>query len=289
MDAVAGLTAATVIVGGSDGLGLAMARLLTAKGRPVMLVARDASRLTKAAAELGASYGGGARIMTLAADATDPATPPMIDRMLRDGGLFSDDVILAAGVGLAGAFDSHTPTDIDALVALNVAAMTRCVRHWLPGQLGRARGGILVVSSLAAFTPGPFQAAYYASKAYALSLVEALAAENRGRGVRLCVVAPGPLDTSFHDRMHATGSRYRWAILQGSTEMTAAAALRGYDLGSTVVPIVALPAALGWAHTPLSWLVTVAMRVLPHTLLVPLMSWLLRPTKARRVHDDHPP
>ena len=61
---------------------------------------------------------------------------------------------------------------------------------FLPEMLVRGRGGIINVASLGGFTPGPYQAAYYASKAYVISLTRALAHENRGMGVRFATVAP---------------------------------------------------------------------------------------------------
>ena len=65
----------------------------------------------------------------------------------------------------------------------------------------RGRGGVLNLASLGGYVPGPYQAVYYASKAYVMSLTEAVAAETAGEGVRVCALAPGPVNTSFHKRM----------------------------------------------------------------------------------------
>ena len=106
------------------------------------------------------------------------------------------------------------------LLDLNVAALTRLMHHVLPGMLARARGGILNVASLGGLVPGPYQAAYYASKAYVVSLTEAVAAENAGRGVRFMALAPGPVNTGFHAAMGAELSFYRqliFALERGAT------------------------------------------------------------------------
>ena len=80
-------------------------------------------------------------------------------------------------------------------------ALTQLTRHFLPGMRVRGRGGILNLASIGGYAPGPNQAAYYASKAYVLSLTEAIAAETAGEGVRVCALAPGPVNTRFHERM----------------------------------------------------------------------------------------
>ena len=89
-------------------------------------------------------------------------------------------------------------------------ALTQLTRHFLPGMRVRGRGGILNLASLGGYAPGPNQAAYYASKAYVLSLTEAIAAETAGEGVRVCALAPGPVNTRFHARMGAENAFYRY-------------------------------------------------------------------------------
>ena len=106
-----------------------------------------------------------------------------------------------------------------ALVDLNVRALTRLTRHFLPGMRQRGRGGILNVASLGGYAPGPNQAAYYASKAYVLSLTEAIAAETAGEGVRVCALAPGPVDTAFHARMGAENAFYRYLVPPASARL----------------------------------------------------------------------
>jgi short-subunit dehydrogenase len=64
-------------------------------------------------------------------------------------------------------------------------------------SIKRQRGGILNVASVAAFLPGHGMAVYHATKAYVLSLTEALHAELGADGVRVCALCPGPVDTEF--------------------------------------------------------------------------------------------
>ena len=85
------------------------------------------------------------------------------------------------------------------MIALNIGALTALCRRVLPAMLERRRGAILNVASTAAFQAGPNSAVYYASKAYVLSLTEALHHEAKGSGVRVTALCPGPTATEFFE------------------------------------------------------------------------------------------
>ena len=148
---------------------------------------------------------------------------------------------------------------------MNVETLTRLTRAALPDMIARQRGGILNMSSLGAYVPGPNQAAYYATKAYVLSLTEALASEASGQGVRIAAVLPGPVDTTFHKDMGAEASFYRLLLPSLTPERVARSAYFGFMLGRRVI----VPGIFNNA-------MFVALRLLPHVLTVPIVSWLLR-------------
>ena len=177
-------------------------------------------------------------------------------------------VALQLDVGQSGSFAEADPQDIDGLLALNMAVPSRLMRHVLPGMRQRGRGGILNVASLGGYVPGPYQAAYYASKAYLISLSEAVAAEVRQDGIRVTVVAPGPVNTEFHSKMNAENAFYRRILPSATPESVARWAVRGHELGLRVV----VPGVL-------NLLGAVALRLLPHAFLVPVMAWLLDPRR----------
>lgn len=77
-------------------------------------------------------------------------------------------------------------------------AVTRLMCHFLPAMRARGRGGVMNLASLVAFAPGPWQAPYFASKAYVLSLTAAVSSECFGEGVRICAVACGPFESRSH-------------------------------------------------------------------------------------------
>jgi short-subunit dehydrogenase len=264
LDAVAGLKPAVVVTGGSRGIGLALARRFAKAGHDVAILARNSDALQEAAAAIERNFGVKAHAIVI--DVTEPDAPRSLDTQLAERGCYMDVLVNSAGIGLSGRFESHSEKDVVHLLNLNVRALTRWMRHALPAMLARGRGGILNVASLGGLAAGPYQAAYYASKAYVISLTEAAAWENAGEGVRLTVLAPGPVNTSFHEAMGAESSFYRQLLPALSPERTANSAYSGFVLGRCLI----VPGVI-------NTFMAVALRILPHTLLLPLVGWLLRP------------
>ena len=257
-------TPAVVVTGASEGIGLAMARRFARGGSPtVVLVARRLPELQSAAADIGKEFG--VETVALAIDINDMDAGPHIERELAARKLHADVFINNAGFGLSGDFLSQSPAELDALVSCNIAALTRLSRHFLPGMLARHRGGLINVASLAGFTPGPYQAAYYASKAYVISLTRAIAYETGGSGVRACVVTPGPVETAFHARAKAETAFYR--LMPAPTpEKIADATYRGFRWHRRVIA----PGIMGLA-------LSIVMRIVPSFLVIPATAWLLYP------------
>jgi short-subunit dehydrogenase len=261
--AYAGLRPMVVVTGGSEGIGYALARRFAAAGNDVMLVARRAEPLERAAAAIRAEL----RVEAVAVptDLTAPDAVAAIDGALANARAYADVLVNSAGIGLAGPFHGQAPEDVMRLVDLNVRALTGLTRHYLPGMRQRGRGGILNLASLGGYTPGPYQAAYYASKAYVISLSEAIAAETAGEGVRVCALAPGPVLTAWHERAGAGNALYRY-VLPMSAASVARAGYLGYTLGLRVV----IPGLV-------SPFLALALRIAPHAIMVPVVRWLLKP------------
>ena len=96
-----------------------------------------------------------------------------------------------------GRFDRIDPARIGEMLQVNIVALTELTRSLLPGMIARRHGRIMLVGSVAGFQPGPGMAVYFASKAYVLSLGEALAHELRGTGVTVTTLCPGATATEF--------------------------------------------------------------------------------------------
>jgi hypothetical protein len=252
-----------VITGGSEGIGLALAHRFAARGKALLLVARREEVLAAAATELRSRHG--ARVEVLPLDLVEAGAHRRLEAFLAGLGGHADVLVNNAAIGHAGPFAEADPELLERLVTLNVAVPLRLMRHFLPGMRRRRRGGILNLASLGGYVPGPWQAAYYASKAALISASEAIAAEVHADGVRVTVVAPGPVATAFHARMGAEGALYR-RIVPGATAASVARwAVMGHEMGLRVV-VPGFLSILGFA----------ACRVLPHGILVPIVAALLR-------------
>lgn len=260
-----------VVTGGSEGVGRAIALRFALAGRDVLLVARRPEALAEAGRDIGASTQ--ARVDTLAKDVTDVDAGARIEAFLTANGAYADVLVNSAGIGLSGEFTTHSPEAIEGLVDLNVRAVTLLCRHFLPAMRKRRRGGIINIASLGGYAPGPYQAAYYASKAFVLSLSEALAAEVSRDGVRVTAVAPGPVATAFHAHMNSEADYYYRLLPVLRPAIVAWWAHAGFSLGVRVV----VPGLF-------NSLMAVAMRIVPHRILVPIVAWLLRP-RQREVGD----
>ena len=187
----------TLITGASAGIGTELARIFAGRGHRVALVARRADRLEALAAELKAA---GKHVpITIACDLESPDAGDKIAAALASAGCEVEYVVNNAGFGLFGPAVELDRAEQLHIVDVNIRAMTDLSLRFADSLI-RNRGGILNVSSIAGFLPGPGMAVYYASKAYVLSFTEALRQELAPRGVRVTVLCPGPVPTEFQAR-----------------------------------------------------------------------------------------
>lgn len=183
-----------LVTGASSGIGAALARELASHGHDLVITARRAPELEALAAELRSR---GAATTVLVKDLSVPGAARELAAEIEARRLVIDVLINNAGFGDAGSFVRADPDRIDAMLELNVAALTALTRALLPGMVSRKRGRVMLVSSTAAFQPGPNMAVYCASKAYVLSLGEAIARELRGTGVTVTTLCPGATHSEF--------------------------------------------------------------------------------------------
>lgn len=188
----------TLITGASSGIGLEFAKLAAAEKRPLVLVARRAERLEALAAELRAGHGVEVRVEP--ADLGKPGAVAALCERLAAAGVEIGTLVNNAGVGTFGRSDEIPVEDQVELVEINVAALTELTGRLLPPMVKAGRGAILNVGSVSGFTPGPFMATYFASKAYVLNYSLALADELRGAGIVVSCLCPGPTTTEFGQR-----------------------------------------------------------------------------------------
>ncbi|MFN8042468.1 MAG: SDR family NAD(P)-dependent oxidoreductase [Mycobacterium sp.] len=215
-----------LVTGASDGIGRELAGQIAARGTNVVLVARTESALLAEAAELQAAHG--IQTMVVAGDLADPHAVERVEELT--GGLDVGLVVLAAGFGTTGSVLETALADEMALIAVNVAAVTR-LAHTFAGRLTRrGSGGLILFGSIVGWQGVPGQANYAASKAYVQSLAEALHDELRPHGVDVLAVAPGPVASGF-------GARAGLAMTAATpAAVIATATLRGLGRRRTVIP-----------------------------------------------------
>ena len=181
-----------LITGASSGLGADMARVLSEEGIDLILVARRKRKLEKLAKELDTDV----KIIELDVSSTYNCMK-LYDMVKKED---IDILINNAGFGICGEFnDIKIDKELD-MIDLNIKTVQTLTKLFLKDFRKKDRGYILNVASLAGFMPGPLMASYYASKAYVLSLTEAIYEElkKEGSNVSISALCPGPVDTEFN-------------------------------------------------------------------------------------------
>ena len=181
-----------LVTGASAGLGVEFARQLSKRGHRLVLAARRKERLEELAKELGK-----ARAIAIDLSKKDSAAKLLSD--LEANGETVDLLVNNAGFGLIGRFAELDAKRERQMIDLNVGTLTDLCRAVAPQMIARKSGGILNVASTAAFQPGPKMAVYFATKAFVLSLTEALHEELKPHGVKVSCLCPGPTRTEFGD------------------------------------------------------------------------------------------
>lgn len=194
----------TIVTGASSGIGAEIARQFSKIGHNLVLVARRREKLEALASELTAADRGFVEVIEL--DLARPDAPAELHRGVAEKGLAVHTLVNNAGFGLRGDFVDLGLEEQVAMIDLNVTTLTRLSRLFLPDLIKRGQGGVLNVASLAAFQPGPHMAVYYATKAYVLSLSEALHEEAKPFGVTVTALCPGATESEFGARAGMEGS-----------------------------------------------------------------------------------
>ena len=218
-----------LITGASSGIGEVFARKLAARGYDLILVARREDRLRTLAASLPA------QTQVLSADLASEAGLASVERAIR-GCARLELLINNAGFGTLGPFWEADVAGQSRMHEVHVMATMRLTHAALGGMVPRGRGGVISVSSLAAFGQGPGRVSYCATKAWINSFTEGLDMELRSVGspVKVQALCPGFTVTEFYQ----TGGMDRKQIpdsLWMSEDYVVQASLDGLDRGNVIV------------------------------------------------------
>lgn len=198
----------TLVTGASEGLGVEFSRLAAKDGRNLILTARSKDKLATVA---GAARAAGVEVVVIPADLSQPGEA---DRLWVEAttGRQVDVLINNAGLGHNGAFGDETENGAhwareNASIDVNMTSLTRLMKLAIPHMETGGAGRILNVASTAGFMPGPNMAVYHATKAFVLSLSEAVAFELRKSPVTVSVLCPGATKTAFFEAADMTTMR----------------------------------------------------------------------------------
>ncbi len=218
-----------LVTGATAGLGLEFARQLAGRGLDLVLVARDGERLDRVADELrGPGPHVGCNVEVLAADLADRDQLATVEARVADPGRPVDLLVNNAGFGLKGRFLDHDVDDEQRLLDVLVIAVMRLSHAALRAQAARGQGGVINVSSVAAFLP---RGTYAAAKAWVNRFGQWAAAEYRSQGVTVTTVCPGFTKTEFHQRM---GVRRGTGFLWMEPDFVVGRALADFDRGRVI-------------------------------------------------------
>ncbi|MBD2112669.1 MULTISPECIES: SDR family NAD(P)-dependent oxidoreductase [Cyanophyceae] len=184
-----------LITGASAGIGAAFAQQLAAHQTDLVLVARSQDKLQELANSLRHQHQ--IQVDIIVQDLTAPNATETIFQTVQQLGRSIDLLVNNAGVGDYGDFTESNRDLQLKMVQLNIATIVDLSHRFLPGMRQRRTGGIINMSSVAAFQSMPYFSIYAATKAFTLSFSEALWAENRSYGVHVLAVCPGPAGIKF--------------------------------------------------------------------------------------------
>jgi uncharacterized protein len=247
-----------VVTGASAGIGAALAGVLAGRGHDLVLVARRQEALDALAHRLTADHAVDVSVLTVDLSVAEQREA-LADRLpaLEPAGLCNN-----AAMAQIGPFLGTARERLRGIVDVNVAALQELTAAALPGMVERGEGALLQVASILGHGPQPHMAAYAATKAYALTLSEALHAELAGTGVSCTAVSPGPVRTGIYEDSGAPElAGVGPALLWKDAEQVARAAVAGMERGSRAV-----------SPGLLDELAAAGSRYLPRTVRLPVQA-----------------
>lgn len=184
-----------VVTGASNGIGREMAREIARRGVNVVLAARRRPELEELGRELRDQFGMDA--LVFARDLADPSARQALMDVTSslDVGL----VVPAAGFGSGGLFEHSSLEREQEMIEVNITAVLDIVHGFVPRLIRRGRGGIILWSSITAFSGVPYSAHYAATKAWNQSLAEGLHLELKKHRIDVLSSAPATVNTGFAD------------------------------------------------------------------------------------------
>jgi short-subunit dehydrogenase len=225
-----------LVTGASSGIGAIYAHRLAQRGYDLILVARDADRLSALATRLTKETG--RTIETIAADLNDKSDLARIETVLKTDASITL-LVNNAGVGGTAPLLQADADKMQAMIDLNISALTRLTYAVVPAFVARGGGSIINIASIVAIGPEILNGVYGGSKAYVLAFSQSLKHELASKNIKIQVVLPGATATEFWG-IAGTPVEHLPTEIVMTAENLVDAALAGLDLGEFVtIPALA--------------------------------------------------
>lgn len=252
-----------LVTGASSGIGLHLAECFAKDGISLVLSARNENKLQELATHWRQQYG--VDVVVIPSDLSKPGEADQLIQRVRSNSIELTYLVNNAGVGTYGLFKDTPVEATTSMLRLNMEALTVLCSGFMPDLL-KTHGKILNVASTAAFQPGPYMAAYYATKAYVLSFSEALAEELADSGVAVCALCPGPTASGFQ----AEANMQKSALVQGKRMPSSEdVAIKGYKAMMRNQRV--------YIHGALNWTMAQSIRFTPRSWATAVVKFISKP------------
>lgn len=195
-----------LITGASTGIGRAMAEVFAKNGYDLILVARNEVKLSEAKEKLTKDYG--CLVHIIVKDLSNPKAAEVLYNEVAYLKIKVDVLINNAGFGICGLFHETKQDANQEMIDLNISTLTALTSCFSKDMVKRGKGKILNVASTGSYQPGPYTSVYYATKAYVLSLSEAIYRELKPFGVKVYALCPGATESEFAKRAGKTDPKH---------------------------------------------------------------------------------
>lgn len=187
-----------LITGASSGIGLELAKIFAKNNYNLILVARSRDELRKIADSLEMKFQ--IKVHVIVKDLCEEFSAEEVFNEIKKLSLKIDILINNAGIGNVGLFSSISIEKDMEMIQLNIIALTKLTKLFAEEMIKMKKGKILNVASTGSFTPGPYIAIYYATKAYVLSFSRAISEELKSYNITVSALCPGATKTNFAKR-----------------------------------------------------------------------------------------
>lgn len=188
----------TLITGGTEGIGLELAKLFAKDNHNLLIVARNEVKLQEVKKQIEDIYKVKVEIVSI--DLGVDKSCEKLFEFVDEKNVIVDNLINNAGIGSFREFYKAEEGFEDKIININIVALTKITKYYFKEMVKQGEGRIMNVASTAAFVGGPKMALYYSTKAYVLSLTEALYEEGKKYGIKVSCLCPGPVKTKFQEK-----------------------------------------------------------------------------------------